>query len=152
MAPPPSDPDWMQALRRPVPGLRLQEESAAQRFLPPVCTRCRRPANALESWLERRRLRRPDPRAPGGFAYSFHIREHRLCGPCFLEVKGGRPPSRNHGMKIMAVAAAAAVALAAALPLAMPNLLAAFWQNGALPYGWHAGHHEGRSVFIQGRY
>jgi hypothetical protein len=145
MARPPTPPDWLEALRRPAPGLREEDAPKA----PAVCTRCRRPAASLESRLERRRVRRPDPRSPGGFRYAYEIKEHLLCVPCYLEVRSGRPPARNHAYKVLALAAAGAVALAAALPLAMPNLLAAFWQNGAAPA---EGHREGRSTFLQGRY
>ena len=149
---PPSDPDWLQALRRPAPGLAEADRKSTRRFGSTTCSRCHRPATSLESWLERRRLRRADPRAPGGFGYSHEIREHLVCGPCYLEVRNGRAPTRTHALKTLALALAGAALLAAALPAAMPNLLAAFWQNGAAPSGWREGHREGRSVFVQGRY
>jgi hypothetical protein len=140
--------DWLDALRRPAPGLT---EEATRRG-PALCTRCRRPAHSLESWLERRRVRTPQPGAPGGFSYAHQIREHLLCGPCYLEVRNGRPTVRHDGLKILALALAGAVALAAALPFAMPYLLAAYWHTGALPTGWHEGRRTGRSAFIQGRF
>ena len=148
---PRSDPAWLEMLRRPIPGLVEADRRSTRRFASTPCSRCHRPAASLESWLERRRLRRIDPRAPGGFAYSHEVREHLVCGPCYLEVRSGRPPARSHAFKTVALALAGAALLAAALPAFMPNLLAAFWQNGAAPSGWREGHHEGRAAFVQGR-
>ena len=139
------DPEWLEALRRPVTG-----PTDMLRAPRSTCTRCRRPADSLESWLERRRLRIPDPRAPGGFRYSHRIREHMVCGPCYLDIKNGRPPVKTHAYKVLALATLLALLLAAALPLAMPDLLAAFWQNGAAPSGARE-HHESLLHFLRGR-
>jgi hypothetical protein len=116
-----------------------------------VCDRCGRWTHHLESWLERQRLRTPSP-DPGGHRYSHRIVEHMLCPSCHGAVKGGRPASINNGMKIIALAVAGALAIAAGLPLVKTNLVAGFWRNGAAPYGWRAGHTEGRSSFVQGRF
>ena len=144
---PSTPPDWIEALRNPTPG---GPEPQARKGSPP-CSRCRRPAASLESWLERRRLRIPDPKAAGGFRYAHRIREHLLCGPCYLEVRRGRPILRHNPLKIMALAVVGALALAAALPLAMPDLLAAFWQNGAAPDGWRHARTEVHVPPVQGR-
>ena len=152
MARPSSDPDWLEALRRSASGLEEADRRRARRFTPTACSRCQRPAANLESWLERRRLRTPDPTPAGGIRYVHEVRAHLVCGPCYLEVRRGKPAVKSHALQIMAVALAGAALLAAALPAAMPDLLAAFWRNGAAPYGWHEGHREGRPAFVQGRY
>ena len=115
------------------------------------CTRCRRPADGLESWLERRRLKTPS-KDPGGYSYSHRIVEHLVCADCYARVRRGAPPVVNNGMKVLAAFIAGALLVAAALPSLKPNLVAAFWRNGAAPSGWHEGHTERPAEFARGRF
>ena len=147
---PVSDPHWLEALRRPVAG-PPDRSGAARRLGRSTCGRCRRPADSLESWLERRRLRIPDRRAPGGFRYSHQICEHLVCGPCYLEIRNGRPPVKTSAYKITGLATLLALLAALALPLAMPDIVAAFWRNGAASSGWRE-HHVGLLHGLQGRF
>ncbi len=105
------------------------------------CARCRRPTGELESWLERRRLRTPS-KDPGGYSYSHRIVEHLVCADCYQRVRRGAPPVVNNAMKVLAAFIAVALLVAATLPMIKPNLVAAFWRNGAAPSGWHEGHTE----------
>ena len=148
--PPPPDPDWLEALRRPVAGPVAGAQGASSSRTQ-ACARCHRPAKSLESWLERRRLRVHHAGAPGGFRYVHNIREHLVCGPCYMEVRGGRPVTRTHAFKVIALVVAGAALMAASLPAFLPNLTAAFWRNGAAPDGWHEHHVQRRPVFLQGR-
>ncbi len=117
-----------------------------------ICHRCRRPARRLESWLERRRLRTVSPSKQGAVAYSHRIVEHMVCPACLADVRGGRPPVIHNGYRIIGLAVAFALLFAASLPSLMPNLIAAFWRNGAAPSGWHEHRTEGRPNFLQGRF
>ena len=55
-------------------------------------------------------------------------------------------------MKVIAAFVAGALLVAACLPMIKPNLVAAFWRNGAAPAGWHEGHTERPKDFVQGRF
>jgi hypothetical protein len=115
------------------------------------CARCRRPDDQLESWLERRRLKTPSGE-PGGYSYSHRIVEHMICADCYRRVRRGAPAVVNNGMKVLAAFIAGALLVAACLPLIKPNLVSAFWRNGAAPSGWHEGHTERPADFRQGRF
>ncbi len=116
-----------------------------------ICHRCHRPAQRLESWLERRRLRTVST-AERGVAYSHRIVEHLVCPACYADVRDGRPAVMHNGYRIIGLAVAGALLVAASLPSVMPSVIAAFWRNGAAPSGWREHRTEGRSSFLQGRF
>ena len=115
------------------------------------CERCRRPAQELESWLERRRLKTPSD-DPGGYTYRHRIVEHLVCAECYQRVRRGAPPVVNNGMKVLAAFIAGALLVAATLPIIKPNLVAGFWRNGATPSGWREGHTERAADYARGRF
>jgi hypothetical protein len=99
------------------------------------CGRCGKMVEAYTMlvWSERRRLKTPSDE-PGGFSYAYQDHHHAVCPSCYGRLaEGGEVAEvkRRRGMIILLAAFLVGVAVVVAAPFIMPELIAAFWQNGA---------------------
>jgi hypothetical protein len=108
----------------------------ADRSEPPApCGRCGKlvDAHTMLLWSERRRLKMPADEA-GGFRYEHRDHHHAVCPTCYGQLASGGEVlelKRRRGIAILLAIMLVGILVVLTMPILMPHLLAAFWQNGA---------------------